>query len=226
MAGEETRAIYAHAQLGHRLGYGQRPAVIVVDLQIGFTDPERSVLAGDLGAVIQASNRVIAAARKARLPLVYTVVGYDPNRPEDAGLWAEKGPSLRTLALGSDLVELDPRLDHQPTDLVMVKKYASSFFGTHLASILTAQRVDTAIILGCTTSGCVRATVMDALFHGFRPIVPIEAVGDRAQEPHDANLFDMASKYADVVPLDEVLDYLARQKQTAPNRLDVSRQPA
>jgi nicotinamidase-related amidase len=226
MAGDETRAIYAHAQLGHRLGYGERPAVIVVDLQVGFTDPERSLLAGDLTEVVQASNRVIAAARKAGAPLVYTVVAYDPNRPEDAGLWVEKAPSLRSLALGGDLAELDPRLDHQPTDLVMVKKYASSFCGTHLASILTARRVDTAIILGCTTSGCVRATVMDALFHGFRPIVPIEAVGDRAQEPHEANLFDMASKYADVVPLAEVLDYLERQKQSAPDRRTMSGSPA
>jgi nicotinamidase-related amidase len=105
-------------------------------------------------------------------------------------------------------VELDPRLNRQPEELVIVKKYASGFFGTYLASTLTMKTVDTLIVTGCTTSGCVRATVMDALAHGFRPIVPLEAVGDRAQAPHEANLFDIGSKYGDVVSVSEVLEYL------------------
>ena len=110
--------------------------------------------------------------------------------------------------IGSDLVELDPRLQREPGDLVITKKYASGFFGTYLASTLTMQSVDTAIVAGCTTSGCVRATVMDALANGFRPIVPAECVGDRAREPHEANLFDIGSKYGDVLPLEDVLAYI------------------
>lgn len=205
---EDKNAIYEHAQLGHKLGFGKKPALIVVDFQLGFTVPEQSPLAGNLGAEVAATNELIAAARKKDIPVIFTVVGYDPHRQDDAGLWPEKAPSLRMLTLGSDLVKLDPRLNQEPGDLVITKKYASGFFGTYLASTLTMQSVDTAIVTGCTTSGCVRATVMDALANGFRPIVPIECVGDRAQEPHQANLFDIGAKYGDVMPLQEVLAYL------------------
>ena len=205
---EDKQAIYEHAQLGHRLGFGKKPALIVVDFQLGFTVPEQSPLAGNLDVEVAATNELIAAARKKNIPVIFTVVGYDPHRQDDAGLWPEKAPSLRMLTIGSDLVKLDPRLNHEPGDLVITKKYASGFFGTYLASTLTMQSVDTAIVTGCTTSGCVRATVMDALANGFRPIVPIECVGDRAQEPHQANLFDIGAKYGDVMPLQEVLAYL------------------
>lgn len=205
---EDKHAIYERAQLGHKLGYGKRPAIVVIDFQIGFTKPELSPLAGNLDAEVAATNRLLAVARKKNIPIIFTVVGYDPHRQDDAGLWPEKVPSLRLLTLGSDLVELDPRLDQKPEDLVIVKKYASGFFGTYLGSTLTMKGVDTLIVTGCTTSGCVRATVMDALNHGFRPIVPLEAIGDRAQEPHQANVFDIGAKYGDVVPIDEALEYL------------------
>ncbi len=205
---EDKNTIYEHAQLGHTLGFGKKPALIVVDFQLGFTVPEQSPLAGNLDAEVAATNELIAAARKKGIPVIFTVVGYDPHRQDDAGLWPEKAPSLRMLTIGSELVKLDPRLDQEPGDLVITKKYASGFFGTYLASTLTMQSVDTAIVTGCTTSGCVRATVMDALANGFRPIVPIECVGDRAQEPHQANLFDIGAKYGDVMPLQEVLEYL------------------
>ena len=205
---EDKNAIYEHAQLGHTLGFGKKPALIVVDFQLGFTVPEQSPLAGNLDAEVAATNELITAARKKDIPVIFTVVGYDPHRQDDAGLWPEKAPSLRMLTIGSDLVKLDPRLNQEPGDLVITKKYASGFFGTYLASTLTMQSVDTAIVTGCTTSGCVRATVMDALANGFRPIVPIECVGDRAQEPHQANLFDIGAKYGDVMPLQEVLAYL------------------
>jgi len=207
---QDKHAIYQHAQLGHKLGYGKRPAIVVVDFQIGFTAPERSPLAGNLDAEVAATNTLITAARKKQVPVIFTVVGYDPHRQDDAGLWPEKAPSLRLLTLGSELVDLDPRLNRSPEDLVVVKKYASGFFGTYLASTLTMKAVDTVVVTGCTTSGCVRATVMDALAHGFRPIIPVEAVGDRAQEPHEANLFDIGSKYGDVVPTQEVIDYFDR----------------
>jgi maleamate amidohydrolase len=152
-------------------------------------------------------------ARKSGTPIVFTVVAYDPNIPGDGGLWPEKAPTLLELKVGSELVELDPRLHRAPEDLLLVKKYASAFLGTPLASTLVSRGVDTVVVTGCTTSGCVRATVVDALSYGFRPIIPQEAVGDRAQEPHDANLFDMDSKYGDVVPLSDALAYLQETKR-------------
>ena len=160
--------------------------------------------------VLAATNQLIAAARAKAVPIIFTVVGYDPHRQDDAGLWPEKVPSLRLLTLGSKLVELDPRLDRRDHDLLIVKKYASGFFGTYLASTLTMKGVDTLIVTGCTTSGCVRATVMDALANGFRPIVPLEAIGDRAEEPHEANVFDIGAKYGDVVRTSDVVAYLER----------------
>src|SRR5712692_3448232 len=194
---EDKHTVYQRAQLGHKLGYGKRPAVAVIDFQIGFTAPERSPLAGNLDAEVAATNKIIAAARQKNVPVIFTVVGYDPHRQDDAGLWPEKAPSLRLLTLGSELVELDPRLDRKPEDLVIVKKYASGFFGTYLASTLTMKAIDTLIV---------------TLAHGFRPIVPLEAVGDRAQEPHEANIFDIGSKYGDVVPTSEVIAYLENLK--------------
>jgi maleamate amidohydrolase len=155
---------------------------------------------------------LIEAARKRSTPIIFTVVAYDPKIPQDGGLWPEKAPTLLELKLGSELVELDPRLIRAPEDLLLVKKYASAFLGTPLASTLVSRGIDTVIVSGCTTSGCVRATVVDALSYGFRPIIPEEAVGDRAQEPHEASLFDMDSKYGDVVPLADALAYLAESK--------------
>jgi maleamate amidohydrolase len=206
----DKRTVYQRAKLGGRVGYGARPAVLVIDLQLGFTAPEISPVAGELGAVIAATNRILEAARASGAPAIFTVIGYDPQCADDAGLWPKKGPYLRTLTLGSDLVKLDPQLERRPSDLVLVKKYASAFFGTHLAPMLAAKGIDTVVVTGCTTSGCVRATIVDALGYGFRPIVPLEAVGDRAEEPHEASLFDIDAKYGDVTPVEDVLAYLSR----------------
>ncbi len=205
---EDKRVIYKRSGLGHRIGYGKHPALLVIDMQLGFTAAEKSPLAGNLDGQIAAINRLIPVARKQRIPIVFTVVGYDPKIPGDGGLWPEKAPSLLELKLGSALVDLDPRLHRLPEDLLLIKKYASAFLGTPLASTLVSRGIDTVVVTGCTTSGCVRATVVDAMSYGFRPIIPEEAVGDRAQEPHDANLFDMDSKYGDVVPLSDAVAYL------------------
>jgi nicotinamidase-related amidase len=210
---EDKRSIYKRSGLGHRIGYGKHPALLVIDMQIGFTAPEKSPLAGNLDSQVAAIKRLLLAARNSGAPIVFTVVGYDPQVPGDGGLWPEKAPTLLELKLGSDLVKLDPRLERRPEDLLLTKKYASAFLGTPLASTLVSRGVDSVLVTGCTTSGCVRATVMDALAHGFRPIIPEEAVGDRAQEPHEANLFDMDSKYGDVVPLSEALAYLEESRR-------------
>ena len=127
-----------------------------------------------------------------------------------AGTTSEKEPSLRTLVAGSHAVQVDPRLGLQATDTLITKQFASCFFGTALSSLLAAEGCDTVIVTGATTSGCVRASVVDAVQHGYRPIVPRECVGDRAQAPHDANLFDIQQKYGDVIGVDEALAAVAQ----------------
>jgi maleamate amidohydrolase len=202
-----THDLYQRAGLAHRLGFGLAPALVVVDMQIGFTDPEQSPLAASLDQEIIVINRLIAAARLHGIPVIFAAIGFDPKQA-DADLWIEKIPTLSRFTVGSSGAEIDPRLQRQADDLVIIKQCPSAFFGTPLASTLKAQGIDTLLVAGCTTSGCVRATVVDAISHGFRPIIPLEAVGDRAQEPHQANLFDMDSKYGDVLPVDDVIQYL------------------
>ena len=191
-----------------RAGFGRRPALVVVDVSVGFTDP-RSPLACDLDEVVAAIGRLLAETRAAGLPVVYTTVSYDEAARRTAATFIEKVPALLTLEAGSRWVEIDPRITPLPGEPVLNKLFASAFFGTALATFLAAERCDTVIVTGASTSGCVRATVVDALQHGYRPVVPREAVGDRNSAAHDANLYDMDAKYADVVSLEETLAQLA-----------------
>jgi nicotinamidase-related amidase len=195
--------------MGQKLGFGKSPAVVVIDLQVAYTDAERSPLAGDLTAVIGVVEEILGAARAAALPIIFTVEGWDADSIEiDAGLHLKKVPTIRQMTIGSELVELDPRVTRAEGEPLLIKKCPSAFFGTYLAGMLTALGVDTVIIVGCSTSGCIRATAMDALNHGFRPIVPFDAVGDRAPEPHAAALFDIEMKYGDVVSAEDVRTHL------------------
>ncbi len=204
---DEILAEYRRKGLGAEVGFGDRPAILVVDVIVGFTDLE-SPLAADLEAQVAAIRRLLAAARSKSVPVFFTTTTYGPDG-RDAGYFLRKVPSLDVLRQGSRWVELDPRLERRPEETLIDKKYASAFFGTALASTLHALGVDTVLVTGCTTSGCVRASVVDAIQHGFRPIVPHQCVGDRAPEPHHANLIDIHGKYGDVVDLDDALDYLA-----------------
>lgn len=192
---------------GGRVGFGRRPAVLVVDLITGFTDL-RSPLAAELGPQLQATGALLAAARTAGAPVVFSTIVYDADL-RDAGLWMRKIPSNRWLVEGSEWVQVDRRLAPRPTELTLVKKRASCFFGTELAGWLRARDVDTVLVCGCTTSGCVRATVVDACSYGLHTIVVEDAVGDRAELPHRASLFDIESKYGDVVGLAQAVAYLA-----------------
>lgn len=198
--------LYQRIGLGRSIGFGRRPAVLVIDLQRGFADPLYPT-GCDIPQVITATNEIIALARVKRLPVIFTVIGYEQHLL-DAGLWPKKIPALKEFLIGSPLVDLHPQLDHRSSDLLIVKKYTSGFYGTCLNSTLTTLGVDTLIICGCSTSGCVRATVVDALQYGYRAIVPLECTGDRASLQHQASLFDIASKYGDVVALDGVKQYL------------------
>jgi maleamate amidohydrolase len=190
-----------------RAGFGLRPALLVIDVNVGFTDPE-SPLACDLEGVVVAIQRLLGEARAARLPVVYTTVSYDEGDRLAAAAFIDKIPALLTLEAGSRWVEIDPRIAPLPDEPVLNKLFASAFFGTPLSSLLTAAGCDGVIVTGASTSGCVRATVVDALQHGFRPVVPREAVGDRNPAAHEANLYDIDTKYGDVVSLDEVVAHL------------------
>jgi maleamate amidohydrolase len=206
MSDEEARDVYAKARLGESLTLGSRPAVLVVDFSCGFTDPE-CTLGSDMSDQVEATKRLLDAARTKDLLVVFTTIGYEPSL-KDGGLWLQKAPSLADLQIGGRWVEIDPRLEPRTDETIVLKKGASGFFGTNLASILISQKVDSVILCGATTSGCIRATAIDLLQYGFPTLVPRECVADRAQAPHDANLFDINAKYADVVSLEEALDYV------------------
>jgi maleamate amidohydrolase len=206
MSDEQAREVYKRARLGESVTLGERPAVLVVDFSCGFTDPE-CALGSDLTAEVEATRGLLDVARERGVPVIFTTIGFEPNL-KDGALWLQKVPSLGALEVGGRWVEIDPRLERRDDETVVLKKGASAFFGTNLGAILVAQRVDTVILCGATTSGCIRATAVDLLQHGFPTIVPKECVGDRAQAPHDANLFDIQAKYADVVTLEDALAYL------------------
>ena len=206
MSDDEAREVYARARLGERIKLGARPAVLVVDFSCGFTDPECS-LGSDCTTAVEQTKRVLDAARAKGLPVIFTTIGFEPSL-KDGGLWLQKAPSLADLQIGGKWVEIDPRLEPRDDETIVLKKGASGFFGTNLASILVAQGVDSVVLCGATTSGCVRATAVDLLQYGWPTIVPRECVADRAQAPHEANLFDIQAKYADVLSLDEVLEYV------------------
>ena len=192
---------------GLRIGFGERPALLVIDMVKAFTNPEM-MLGADLDRQIEAHRPLLARAHERKIPVLFSTVMYEDADFKDAGIWALKQKGVVTLKAGTDGVKVDPRLDFRPTDTLLVKKYASCFFGTDLVSRLLAHRIDTLIITGCTTSGCVRASAVDACQTGFRPMVVREAVGDRSVAAHDQSLFDLQAKYADVVSLEETLAYL------------------
>ena len=206
MSDEQARDVYARAGLGARVTLGSRPAVLVIDFSCGFTDPE-CALGSELTAEVEATRRLLDAARGRGLPVVFTTIGFDASLT-DGGLWLQKVPSLADLQLGGKWVEIDPRLGRRDDEAVIVKKGASGFFGTNLASVLVTLGVDSVILCGATTSGCIRATAIDLLQYGWPTLVPRECVGDRAQAPHEANLFDIQAKYADVVSVEEAIAYV------------------
>ncbi|MCS6887295.1 MAG: N-carbamoylsarcosine amidohydrolase [Chloroflexus sp.] len=205
---------YRRHGLAGRVGFGERPALLVIDFIKAYTTPGSPLYAAPgVPDAVRASQPVLAAARAAGIPIIYTTVAYAPDG-RDGGVFVQKVPALRQLTHDSPLIAIVDELRPQAGELVIEKKYASAFFGTHLAATLTALRVDTLIMIGCSTSGCIRASAVDGMQHGFRVIVPRECVGDRAPEPHLANLFDIDGKYGDVVAVEEVLAYLGQKMKS------------
>ena len=201
-----TGAEYERKGFSSRSGYGTRPALLIVDFINGFTDPGTG-LGGDYGAELAVTAKLLDEFRARALPVFFTTVAYEPHL-RDGGHFVAKVPALSILVRGSDWVNVDERIRPRPAEPVVLKKYASAFFDTRLEVELQGLGVDTVVIVGCTTSGCIRASAIDSMQNGFHTVVVRDAVGDRAQTPHEVNLFDIDAKYGDVVSSRDVLEYL------------------
>ncbi|MCC5870394.1 MAG: isochorismatase family protein [Gammaproteobacteria bacterium] len=199
-------ADYAAAGFGGNLPLGTRPALVVIDFVQAYLVPESPLYAG-VETAREHCVQLLAGARKAGVPVLHTNVVFTPGGV-DGGVFFRKVKALRAFEQGSPMGAFAEGLEPIAGEPVISKQYASAFFGTSLASTLTALGVDTVLIAGLSTSGCVRASTVDAMQHGFIPVVVREAVGDRDPGPHEANLFDLQAKYAEVKTLAEVLAYL------------------
>lgn len=204
---KDAERFFADRGFGRTFALGEKPALIVVDMIVGFTDPTLP-MGSDLTTQIERINRLLDCVHPNNIPVYFTAIVYDDESLADSGIWGQKMQGLETLVKGTRAVELDPRLHVHSGDAVLYKKYASAFFGTDLISRLVRHRVDTLLVTGCTTSGCVRATVVDAVQYGFRPIVVEDAVGDRWEESHAMSIFDMRQKYADIMDCESLLSEL------------------
>lgn len=201
--------IYQTRGFQRRVGYGERPALVIIDLANAWTRPDHAFTCDGMETIIPANQALLKAARAKRIPIVYTTTAYqDPKGARsDTGLWHMKIP-VETLLVDTEATAIDDRIEPEEGEQVIVKKRASAFHGTYLAGYLRAQRVDTVILTGVTMAGCVRHSTEDAIAEGFRPIVVREAVGDRVPGVVEWNLFDIDAKFGDVEPLESVLKYL------------------
>ena len=198
--------VYSDAGFGQPVPRGTRPAIVVVDFSYGFTDTQYPT-ASDASAQIAKTRRICDIARNKGFPVIFSTIAFHPGEL-DTLPWLRKAAGMRALVEGSRLVEIDAATGIQPNDPIVVKKGASSFFGSALAALLTGAKTDTLVVCGATTSGCVRATVVDAVQSGFNVLVPRDCCADRAAAPHEANLYDMNQKYADVTDAADIAAWL------------------
>lgn len=206
----DLAADYAAAGFDGHLPFGTSPALLMVDVCNAYLDPASPLYAGVEDA-LAANIRLLAAARRAGIPAVFTRVLYNADGT-DGGLFYRKVPALAAYLPGNPLGEFPAGFGPEPGDVVVTKQYASAFFGTSLAATLNALRVDSLLITGFSTSGCVRATALDALQNGFAPFVVRDGCGDRAAGPHEANLFDLQAKYAEVIDEQRALALIANPR--------------
>lgn len=190
------------------VGFGSKPALVVVDFSVGFTGGDCKI-GFKMTKELEETNRMLAVMREKSLPVIFTSIGYNKNL-KDAGAWLYKWSTAEDFTKPEN-VAIDPVLNYDPeTENLIIKKGASSFFETNLNSLLRTMNVDTVVIAGCTTSGCVRATAVDSMQSGFRTIVARDAVADRAERSHEVALFDLQNKYAEVLGTEEILKELER----------------
>jgi maleamate amidohydrolase len=205
----ELREFYEAAGFAGRVGWGERPALLVIDMAGAWTNPGEQI-GTDLSAVEQNIVELLAVARSQGLPIIFTTMSWDPSLAEIGEVVRRKTPHSEKMLHGSDRVTLRPNLERRPDEPLVVKPRASAFFGTNVDGMLTSAKVDTTIVVGCSTSGCIRATAESAFNRGYHVIVPAEAVGDRSPSAHAANLFDIDARYADVEPVQDVLRTLSQ----------------
>jgi maleamate amidohydrolase len=205
--------IYKKQNFGNRVGFGRRTALVIVDFTVGFNDPEQFG-GGNIDASIKRTVGLLQFFRDKHIPVAFTRVVYADDG-SDAGVFAMKAPTLLTLTENAPGGQIVPELEPRRGEYIVRKTQASAFFGTSFGAWLVQQGADTLIVTGCTTSGCVRATVVDAMQNNFRTIVAKDCVGDRAIGPHEANLFDMGQKYADVLERDEIIAELTNLARAA-----------
>jgi maleamate amidohydrolase len=204
-AAHELDDDYRRAGFGARMSFGKRPALLLVDLVSAYVDPGSPLYAAPFVAALGPNTRLLLAARQAGIPVLFTCVRFDASG-KNGGQFFRKVPALACFAGdNAPLGAFVPGLEPIDGEVVVVKQYASAFFGTSLAATLTSQRIDTVLVTGFSTSGCVRASAVDAMQHGFAPFVVREACADRDLRPHEANLFDLQAKYAEVIDLDQAL---------------------
>ena len=199
---------YERAGYHARQSWGKRPTVVLIDFAKAYFDP-KAPLYGGAGCQIALENSALLAdaARAAGVPVIFTEVKYQPGG-SDGGAFYAKVPALSCFDAGAETQELMPPLELKENDILISKQYPSGFFGTSLASTLRFMNIDTLLLCGVTTSGCVRATCIDSISHGFVTLVVEDGVGDRAEEPHLANLFDMSAKYADLLNTQAAIEYI------------------
>lgn len=200
--------IFRQQNFGNPIGFGRRSALLVVDFTVGFNDPALFG-GGNIDPAVKRTVRLLEFFRERKLPVAFTRVVYADDG-SDGGIFATKQPRLLMLTERHPAGQVLPELAPRAGELVVRKNQASAFFGTNLAPWLVQQGADTVVVAGCTTSGCVRATVVDAISYNFRPIVARDCVGDRALGPHEASLFDLQQKYADVLERDAIIAALSR----------------
>lgn len=198
--------VYAKQGFGHSSGFGNKPALLIVDFVNGFNDPDQFG-GGNIASAIARTAVLLEAARDSGYPVAYTRVVYADDG-SDLGVFSLKAPSIEALTENAPGSQIVPELTPVDGEYIVRKTQPSAFFGTGLSSWLVVKGVDTVIVTGCTTSGCVRASVVDSMSHNFRTIVATDGVGDRALGPHEANLFDMGQKYADLLTCDEITEML------------------
>jgi nicotinamidase-related amidase len=199
-------SLFIERGFGQKIGFGIKPAVLVIDMLNAFTN-ENLPLGTNQEPQIEVINKVLADARKNKIPIFFITIYYDDKDLADAGIWFKKMKGLETLRANTFEVEIDSRIIRNQEEPIIRKKFASAFFGTDLLTRLITKQIDTLILTGCTTSGCIRATTVDAIQYGFRPIVVEDAVCDRSDKAHQQSLTDIEAKYADLLLANELLSF-------------------
>jgi maleamate amidohydrolase len=197
---------------GNRIGFGKKSALLVIDFLKAYVVEGAPLFAPGVVEAVARTPALLASARELGIPVIHTRILYFAEECADGGMWVKKAPVMKAMTEGNMLAEFCEGVEPQAGELVIIKQYASAFFGTSLASFLHASGIDTVVMAGCSTSGCVRASAVDAVQHGFRPIVVRDCVGDRHPDPHNSNLFDIDNKYGDVISQAEAIAAFARER--------------